>query len=147
MQQSERTPPEKLIQYASTVKNCWIYEIDGDYGPGQDVPPEKIIGAWKVNEMGQIEGPFIPNPSFISSRNSMLWPARNFVRFARENRCANSPPRDRTTAFATHARHATPPPLRPDSLSRRRGRPKHANRRSACLWPVALPLHLPPGLL
>ena len=41
-----------------------VYRILGDYGPNDRVPPEVIVGAWKVDNDGLIEGDFLPNPNF-----------------------------------------------------------------------------------
>jgi len=41
----------------------WVYEIDGHYGPNDAIPPEAVIGAWKVDAGGRIVGEFIPNPN------------------------------------------------------------------------------------
>jgi hypothetical protein len=42
----------------------WLYEIVGDYGPDDAVPPTAIRGAWPVDESGRPVGAFIPNPNF-----------------------------------------------------------------------------------
>lgn len=41
-----------------------VYRIKGTYDPDGAVPPEAIVGAWKVDEAGRIYGDFIPNPNF-----------------------------------------------------------------------------------
>ena len=43
-----------------------VYEIDGDFGPDDAVPPEAIKGAWKVDDEGHLTGEFTPNPNFKS---------------------------------------------------------------------------------
>jgi hypothetical protein len=57
-------PSRKVMQQAKFYPNGWIYEIDGNYPPNQAVPPAAIIGAWKVNSQGEIEGEFITNPNY-----------------------------------------------------------------------------------
>ena len=42
----------------------WVYRIAGAYSPHDRVPPEAIVGAWKVGDDGQIVGDFMPNPNF-----------------------------------------------------------------------------------
>ncbi len=42
----------------------WVYAIEGDYGPNDAVPPHVIKGAWKVDDDGELDGDFIPNPNF-----------------------------------------------------------------------------------
>ena len=44
--------------------NGWVYQIDGTFGPDDAVPPEAIVGAWKVDEHGEIVGDFVPNPKY-----------------------------------------------------------------------------------
>lgn len=50
-----------LIEAAKKIPNGYVYKIDGQFGPNEAVPPEAIMGAWKVNEAGNIVGDFIPN--------------------------------------------------------------------------------------
>lgn len=49
---------------AKNHPNGRVYRINGDYGPDDAVRPEAIVGAWKVDADGMIEGDFIPNPNF-----------------------------------------------------------------------------------
>lgn len=42
----------------------WVYKIEGSYGPTEHVPPEAIVGAWKVGDRGEIVGEFVPNPNY-----------------------------------------------------------------------------------
>ena len=59
-----RDVPPALIAEAKTQPGGWVYEIVGDYGPDDGVPPSAIRGAWKVGDDGQIVGDFLPNPGF-----------------------------------------------------------------------------------
>ncbi len=63
---SSRQPdlPPALVAEAKTRPGGWVYEIVGDYGPAEAVPPTAIRGAWKVDEEGRITGEFLPNPNF-----------------------------------------------------------------------------------
>ena len=45
----------------------WVYRISGNYGPDDAVPPEAIVGAWKVADDGTIIGEFMRNPNFNPS--------------------------------------------------------------------------------
>lgn len=58
--------PPALIAEARTKPGGWVYEIVGDYGPDDAVPPTAVRGAWKVGDDGQIVGGFLPNPAFES---------------------------------------------------------------------------------
>jgi hypothetical protein len=59
--------PPALIAEAKTKPGGWVYEIVGDYGPDDAVPPTAIRGAWKVGDDGEIVGDFLPNPVFEPS--------------------------------------------------------------------------------
>lgn len=41
-----------------------VYEIVGDYGPDDAVPPTAARGGWKVDDASRIVGDFLPNPNF-----------------------------------------------------------------------------------
>jgi len=43
-----------LIEEAKKQPNGWVYHIDWDYRPDQHVPPEAILGAWEVDENGNL---------------------------------------------------------------------------------------------
>ena len=59
------------IQEAKEHPNGWVYRIAGAFGPNDGVPPEAIVGAWKVNENGVIVGEFIQNRKYDPIR----WPS------------------------------------------------------------------------
>lgn len=55
---------EELIAEAKRFPNGYVYVIDKEFANSEDIPPTAILGAWKVNKNGVIEGVFIPNPNF-----------------------------------------------------------------------------------
>ena len=61
---SETEPLPEEIREASAHPNGWVYRIAGSYPEGEAVPPEAIVGAWKVDANGRITGAFISNPRF-----------------------------------------------------------------------------------
>ncbi|MEW9531129.1 hypothetical protein [Microbispora sp. NPDC049125] len=63
MVESHKPNPE-LINEARRHPGGWVYEIDGYFAPDQRVPPEAIIGAWKVDEAGNLTGEYRPNPRY-----------------------------------------------------------------------------------
>ena len=65
------TPYLGEMEEAKQVPNGHVYRIAGKFGPSDAIPPEAIIGAWKVNKNGQIVGSFIKNPKYDSKR----WPS------------------------------------------------------------------------
>jgi hypothetical protein len=59
------------IEEAARMPNGHVYRISGKIGdPNGRVPPEAIIGAWKVDASGKIVGGFIPNPNY----DPVKWP-------------------------------------------------------------------------
>ena len=58
------TPSESERQAAQLYVNGYIYRIDPDCDPMGRVPPEKIQGAWAVDERGEIVGAFHRNSNY-----------------------------------------------------------------------------------
>ena len=58
----------ELIKEAKNNPNGWVYALDKEYQGKEEVPPEFIQGAWKVNENGEIEGDFMPNPKYHGNK-------------------------------------------------------------------------------
>jgi hypothetical protein len=52
------------IEEAKKWPNGQIYRIKGNFKAEEAVPPQAIIGAWKVDGNGRIIEKFIPNPNF-----------------------------------------------------------------------------------
>jgi uncharacterized protein YndB with AHSA1/START domain len=52
------------IEEAARIPNGWVYRIEGRFTRDDAVPPERIVGAWKVDEHGKIVGDFMPNPRY-----------------------------------------------------------------------------------
>ncbi|HSY44119.1 MAG TPA: hypothetical protein VK811_09405 [Candidatus Acidoferrum sp.] len=61
-------PSQEAHAEAKKNPNGWVYKIDGNFTAHEAVPPERIIGAWKVDEHGNITGAFIPNPNYRLSK-------------------------------------------------------------------------------
>ena len=58
----------KLTKEAKQNPNGWVYVLDKEFEGKNEVPPEFIKGAWKVNEKGEIVGKFIINPNYQGSK-------------------------------------------------------------------------------
>ena len=58
------SPTPEMIKEAKANPNGWVYQIAGNYGPNDRVPPEAIIGAYRVNQDGEFSGEFKPNPNY-----------------------------------------------------------------------------------
>jgi hypothetical protein len=56
-------PPPDAAAEAKRNPGGWVYAIAPGHDPDGDIPPEGIIGAWKVDDAGRIAGEFIPNPN------------------------------------------------------------------------------------
>lgn len=67
-----QTPLLGEIEEAKRSPNGWVYRIAGCFAPSENVPPEAIVGAWKVDGGGFIVGEFVPNPKYNRER----WPGR-----------------------------------------------------------------------
>ena len=57
-------PTPQAHEEAKRNPNGWVYKLDGTFGPNDAVPPERIVGAWKVDGTGRIVGDFKPNPNY-----------------------------------------------------------------------------------
>lgn len=57
-------PSEAAKKEALKNPNGYVYVLDKEYQGKDEVPPSRIVGAWKVNENGIIIDPFIPNPNY-----------------------------------------------------------------------------------
>ena len=62
-------PTRDACAEARKHPNGCVCVIEGPYGPNDAVPPEAIIGAWKVDSAGKIVGEFIPNPNYRPRSN------------------------------------------------------------------------------
>jgi hypothetical protein len=59
-----RRPPAELVAEAKKVRGGWVYEIEEGVDPPGRVPPEKIAGAWAVDDAGELTGEFRSNPKY-----------------------------------------------------------------------------------
>lgn len=60
----EVIPYKDEIEEAKRTPNGWVYRIDGNFAPSEGVPPEAIVGAWKVDKDGNIVGGFMHNSRY-----------------------------------------------------------------------------------
>jgi len=63
-------PTDQAREEARRNPGGWVYKIEGNYGPEDAVPREAVVGAWQVDEDGNITGEFIPNPNFRRPKSS-----------------------------------------------------------------------------
>lgn len=59
--------PEEILE-AKRYPGKWLYRIAGNFEPHEDVPAAAIVGAWQVNEDGEIIGSFQENPNYDSNK-------------------------------------------------------------------------------
>jgi hypothetical protein len=57
-------PTQEAIAQAKLNPGGWVLVVDGYAGPDDQVPPERVQGAWKVDSNGEITGNFVPNPKY-----------------------------------------------------------------------------------
>lgn len=65
----ERPLPEE-IEEAKSWSMGWVYRIAGSFLKDEPVPPEAVIGAWRVDSQGHIIGDFVKNKNY----NPHRWP-------------------------------------------------------------------------
>ena len=57
---------DEIIKEAKKNPNGWVYKIDKNYDLSGDIPPEAIVGAWKVDYNGNIIlDSYIPNNNHL----------------------------------------------------------------------------------
>lgn len=58
-------PPitDEIRRQARSSPGSWVYSIDPRFDPDGEVPAYAIVGAWPVDEAGEL-GEFRPNPNF-----------------------------------------------------------------------------------
>jgi hypothetical protein len=80
MMPSPDVPPitDDMRASARTNPNSWLYVLDpafaGDVAAPKDVPQWAIVGAYPVNEFGEIEDRFAPNDTYRPSPLALGWP-------------------------------------------------------------------------
>jgi hypothetical protein len=57
-------PTPQAIAQAKLHPGGWVLFVDSYDGPEDKVPTERIRGAWKVDDDGNITSDFVPNPSY-----------------------------------------------------------------------------------
>ncbi|GAA3473917.1 type VII secretion system-associated protein [Nonomuraea roseola] len=64
-----RPPPvtDDLRRQARQSPGTWLYAVDPFFDPNGEVPPYGVVGAWQVDERGEISGEFRHNPGYRPS--------------------------------------------------------------------------------
>jgi len=57
-------PTPEMVEEARRNPNGWVYVIEGVTDPNGAVPPERIVGAWKVDATGRLTDEYMPNPKY-----------------------------------------------------------------------------------
>jgi hypothetical protein len=55
--------PDALLPEAEANAGGWVYAVDASHDPAGAVPPEGIVGAWRVGDDGRPTGEYRANPS------------------------------------------------------------------------------------
>jgi hypothetical protein len=71
---SEPPITEAMRHAARRRPGGWMYAIDPAFDPDGAVPPFGVIGAWKVDDRGEITEEFRPNPHYRPSPAAMGLP-------------------------------------------------------------------------
>lgn len=68
---NDRPQPPQLTESmraaARSMPGQWVYAIDPFFDPDGEVPPYGVIGAWPVDQRGEISDEFTPNPNYRPS--------------------------------------------------------------------------------
>jgi hypothetical protein len=70
MTASDQVVPEITAEMRAAARenpNSWLYVIDPALDPDEEVPPWGVVGAYPVNERGEIEENFHPNTAYRPS--------------------------------------------------------------------------------
>ena len=59
-----KSPLPGEVEEAKRNPGGWVYRIAGVFERNAAVPPDAIVGAWKVDAHGIIVGEFIPTPAY-----------------------------------------------------------------------------------
>jgi hypothetical protein len=65
-------PDASAIEAAKAQGEGWVLKLEGDYSPDEAVPPQAIVGAWKVQGR-LIVGEFVRNPNYIRGWPKRVW--------------------------------------------------------------------------
>jgi hypothetical protein len=65
-------PSAGEVSEAKRNANGWVYRVAGVFQPNEKIPPDAIVGAWKVNDVGKIVGGFIKNANY----DPIKWPRK-----------------------------------------------------------------------
>ena len=65
MEKEEQVITPEVIEAARMSPNGWVYKIEGAFASDEHVPPEAIVGAWKVDGQGNLTGDFMNNPKYV----------------------------------------------------------------------------------
>ncbi|GGP91583.1 type VII secretion system-associated protein [Streptosporangium pseudovulgare] len=76
MNDAPAPPPltDELREQARRSPGTWLYAIDPFFGPGDEVPPYGIVGAWRTDDRGEITGEFRHNPNYRPSPVALGYP-------------------------------------------------------------------------
>jgi hypothetical protein len=59
--------PAELRELAAQNAGRWVYEIDPAFDRANPVPPQGIVGAWRIDDSGSPTGEFVANSHYLPS--------------------------------------------------------------------------------
>ncbi|MFG2573358.1 type VII secretion system-associated protein [Streptomyces sp. NPDC048481] len=62
---------DELRAEAARNPGAWVYAVDPHFDAAGQVPPYGVVGAWKVDEHGEITGEFKRNPNYRPSPRAL----------------------------------------------------------------------------
>ncbi|MGH8866980.1 MAG: type VII secretion system-associated protein [Actinomycetes bacterium] len=69
-------PPitDTMREQARSQPDSWLYALDPGFSPDTEVPPEGIVGAFRVDTQGEIAGGWTPNPHYRPTPAALRMP-------------------------------------------------------------------------
>ncbi|MEV6374332.1 type VII secretion system-associated protein [Micromonospora musae] len=69
------TVTDEMRRQAKQAPESWIYAVDPAFEGGGDVPGWAVVGAYRVDERGEIGDDFQPNPNYRPTPLALGFPA------------------------------------------------------------------------
>jgi hypothetical protein len=93
-----------MRESARRQPGTWLYAIDPFFKPDSAVPPYGVIGAWQVDNRGEITGEFQANPNYRPSpvAQGFPQPADEIDKLVQLVVTGYAPPTELTTAVARY---------------------------------------------
>ena len=65
---------EQMRDAAQAAPGRWLFAVDRGFDPAGEVPPEALVGAWRIDDAGEVTSEFRANPAYRPSPRALGWP-------------------------------------------------------------------------